>query len=191
MARHDEVDPRITRTRRVVLAAVIDELAEAGHAAFTIESVAARSGVGKSTIYRHWDGKVPLIIDAMHTLNAQPAAEPDGTPDERVRQLLNHLTHALTEGSLGPAIPALVEAAERDPELRHLLDEYSRGRRRALVAAIAQGVDTGRFRATVDPELAAYALSGAVFYARLMTATPMSAARIDRLVTTVLGPASA
>ena len=189
MARSDEVDPRITRTREVVLAAVIEELAAVGHARFTIESVAGRSGVGKSTIYRHWDGKTRLIVDAMQTLNTQPAPEPDGAPGERIRQLLHHLTHAITDGSLGPAIPALIEAAERDPELRRLLDDYSSSRRRALVDAIALGVDAGEIEATIDPELAAYALSGAVFYARLMTATPMSTTAVDQLIVTVLGSA--
>lgn len=188
MSRHDEVDPRVARTRRVVLAAVLEELAEIGHADFTIESVAARCGVGKSTIYRHWDGKPELILDAMHTLNTQPAPEPDGSPRERIRQLLHHLTHAISDGSLGPAIPALVEAAERDPELRVLLNDYSTGRRRALVDAIALGIDAGDVDATIDPELAANALSGAIFYARLMTSTPMSGTAVDRLITTVLGP---
>lgn len=188
MTRSEEVDPRITRTREVVLAAVLEELAEVGHAEFTIESVAARSGVGKSTIYRHWDGKTQLVLDAMHSLNTQPAPEPDGPSRERIRGLLHHLAHALTDGPLGPAIPALVEAAERDGELRRLLDDYSTGRRRALVEAIRHGVEHGHIGVAADPELAAQALSGAIFYARLMTATPMTPTAVDRLITSVLGP---
>ncbi|MFA9431746.1 TetR/AcrR family transcriptional regulator [Egicoccus sp. AB-alg2] len=188
MARGDTVDPRVTRTRQVVLAAVLEELAEVGNAQFTIESVAARCGVGKSTIYRHWDGKLALIVDALHELNAQPAPEPGGSPRERVRDLLHHLGHALTEGSLAPAIPALIEAAEREPEVRRLLDDYSTGRRRALEDALAQGIALGQIDATVDPELAAQALSGAIFYARLMTSTPMTGTAIDQLLAAVLGP---
>lgn len=184
----DTVDPRIIRTRQVVLAAVVEELAQAGHSQFTIESVAARCGVGKSTIYRHWDGKRELIADAMRTLNTQPAPLVDGSPRERARQLLHHLAQALTEGVLGPAIPALIEAAERDHELRELVDSYSVDRRRALVDAIAAGIDGGLIDPIIDPDLAAQALSGAVFYARLMTSTPMSEATVDQLMTTVLGP---
>jgi len=187
VTRHDAVDPRVTRTRQVVLSAVLEELAEVGHGQFTIESVAARCGVGKSTIYRHWAGRSQLIIDAMRTLNTQPAPEPDGSPRARVRRLLHHLGHALTEGSLAPAMPALIEAAERDPELRVLLSDYSTDRRRALVDAIARGIDEGQMDATMDPELAAHALSGAIFYARLMTSTPMTGQVIDQLITTVLG----
>ena len=189
MTTHDApVDPRVTRTRQVVLAAVVEELAGAGHAHFTIESVAARCGVGKSTIYRHWEGKSQLIADAMRTLNVQPAPQGEGAPRERIRQLLHHLAQALTEGVLGPAIPALVEAAERDHELRELVHRYTTDRRRALVDAIAAGVDAGLVDRTIDPELAAQALSGAIFYARLMTTTPMSGRTVDQLITTVLGP---
>ena len=182
------VDPRITRTRHVVLTAVLEELAHVGHADFTIESVAARCGVGKSTIYRHWNGKHHLIVDAMHELNTQPAPAPAGPPRQRIRQLLHHLGHALTDGTLAPAIPALIEAAERDAQVRTLLTDYTVERRRALVDALSLGIKTGQLDRTIDPQLAAHALSGAIFYARLMTSTPLTEAAIDKLIDTVLGP---
>jgi TetR/AcrR family transcriptional regulator, regulator of autoinduction and epiphytic fitness len=188
LARQDTVDPRVTRTRQVVLSAVLDELADVGHASFTIESVAARCGVGKSTIYRHWDGKLQMIVDAVRELNTQPVPEPGGAPRERIRQLLHHLGHALTEGSLAPAIPALIEAAERDPEVRVLLHDYTVQRRRALVDALSRGIHAGHVAGTVDAELAAQALSGAIFYARLMTSEPLTRTDIDQLINTVLGP---
>lgn len=188
MVSDDQVDPRVTRTRQVVLAAVLEELADVGHSQFTIESVASRCGVGKSTIYRHWEGKPQLIIDAMRTLNTQPTPDPDGSPRQRIHQLLHHLGHALTEGRLASAMPALIEAAERDPELRALLDRYTTDRRRALVEAIDRALDTGQVHPSVDADLAAQALSGAIFYARLVTASPLTETQIDQLATTVLGP---
>lgn len=185
--RADEpVDPRVTRTRQIVLAAVIEELADVGHAQFTIESVASRSGVGKSTIYRHWPGKSELLIDAMRRLNLQPPPEPEGAPLERVRQLLHHLGHSLTEGGVAAAVPALIEAAERDPELRALLTDYSLERRRALVDAVTRAAEAGDID-SLDPGLAADALAGALFYARFMTSTRLTSETIDRLITTVLG----
>lgn len=123
----------------------------------------------------------------MRTLNTQPAPEPSGSPRERIRQLLHHLGHALTEGILAPGFPALIEAAERDAELWVLLNDYTTERRRALVDAVALGIAAKPVDAAVDPELAVHALSGAIFYARFMTSTPMTGTDMDQLITTVLG----
>src|SRR5256885_1383400 len=72
-------DPRIERSRRVILEAALEELGQAGYGALTIESVAARAGVGKSTIYRHWPGKLALVEDAFRTLKAQTLVLVPGT----------------------------------------------------------------------------------------------------------------
>src|SRR5262245_19919967 len=65
-----DVDPRVERSRRVILEAVLEELGEVGYGPMTIERVAARAGVGKSTVYRHWPGKLELVEDAFRTLKA-------------------------------------------------------------------------------------------------------------------------
>lgn len=185
----DDVDPRIVRTRRVVLEAVLEELADVGYAGFTVESVAVRAGVGKSTIYRHWTGRNELVVDALQTLNVQPRPESAGAPQHDVVLLLRHLVEVLRDPVLGRCIPALIEAAERDPTVRDLLDTYTDGRRAALRDALARGVEDGSFPAHLDADVAAQALSGAVFYRRVMTATPMGTDEVDVLVRSVLGTA--
>ena len=79
-------DPRVERSRQVILAAALGELGEAGYGAFTIESVAARAGVAKSTIYRHWPDKITLIADAFETFKRSDEGRTlyrlrDGSPD--------------------------------------------------------------------------------------------------------------
>jgi TetR/AcrR family transcriptional regulator, regulator of autoinduction and epiphytic fitness len=66
--------------------------------------------------------------------------------------------------------------------------DYTSQRRQALVDAVAAGVASGAFARTVDPELAAVALAGAVMYRRLMTPEPLDPGDAEALVTTVLGP---
>ena len=193
MARPDHdpgrpLDPRIERTRRVVLGAAITELARSGYGAFAIESVAARSGVAKSTIYRHWSGKLALIADALEALNAQPGPEPrHGTPRERILRLVEHLATVLADSDLAACMPALVDAAERDPEARRSLNDYNPRRRSALSAAIAEAGASGDLRPDLDPDMAATALAGAIVYRRLMTGQPFPPARVADLVATVLG----
>jgi TetR/AcrR family transcriptional regulator, regulator of autoinduction and epiphytic fitness len=188
VARDGAVDPRVERSRRVILQAALGELGEVGYGAFTIESVAARAGVGKSTIYRHWPGKLALIADAFQTLNVQPAApEEGGSPRERITRLLHHLAEGTVDSPLSACIPALIDAAERDPEVRRFHHAYNAARRQRLINVIAEGVAAGDFPAGLDPEIAALALIGPIFYRRLMTDTPFEPARVDELMETVLG----
>ncbi|HEY3485891.1 MAG TPA: helix-turn-helix domain-containing protein, partial [Ilumatobacteraceae bacterium] len=79
MIRPTELDPRVERSRRVIMEATLDELGEVGYGALSIESVARRAGVGKATVYRHWDGKLDLVTDSLVTLKSI-IRPPEGGP---------------------------------------------------------------------------------------------------------------
>ena len=182
-------DPRVQRSRERLLAAALDELSAVGYAAFSMESVATRAGVGRSTLYRHWSDRLRLISDALETLNVQPRPpeRPDGeTARQQVEALLRHLTEALTRSPVAACLPALVHAAEQDAGLREFLHDYSARRRHVLVSVIDRGVASGEFRPG-DPDLSADALSGAIFYRRLMTGHPYGPDDVPALVDEVLG----
>jgi TetR/AcrR family transcriptional regulator of autoinduction and epiphytic fitness len=184
------MDPRIQRTRDAVLPAVLSVLAERGFASFTMEGVAEASGVAKSTVYRYWPSKLALLRDALEGLNRQPdAGTREGSARSRIEQLLRHLAVAMRDGVFSACIPALIEAAEHHPEVAGFLHQYSDRRRAALTAVIRLGIEDGELPTHLDPELAALALSGPIFYRRLMTADPLPAEDIPALVRQVLGPA--
>jgi AcrR family transcriptional regulator len=185
-------DPRVDRSRTVVLAAALEELAERGFGAFTIDGVAKRCGVARSTVYRIWGNRTALVSEAMETLNRQPparAAEAE-SPRERVAAILQHLAGAMRGSLVAACLPALVDGAERDATIRDLHHGYNDRRRAALVAAVAAAREAGEVRRDVDPELAAQALAGAIIYRRLMTGPPLAAREVEPLLTTVLGPAT-
>ncbi len=181
-------DPRVERSRMVVLRAAVEELADVGYGAFTIESVAARARVAKSTIYRHWPDRLSLIADAFETFHEQmvPSID-DAPPRERVERLIRHVAEIVVDSTFSRCIPALIEGAERDPRVREFHHRYSAERRQALVDVIAEGVASGDFPAHVDPELATVALLGPIFYRRLMSTEPFDPQRAGELVTAVLG----
>lgn len=185
------VDPRIERSRTVIRRAALDELGEVGYGAFTIESVAARAHVGKSTIYRHWRDKFDLIADAFES--AHEHRVPDvttGTATDRITLLVRHVAEITVDSEFSRCIPALVEGARHDPRLQEFHRQYSARRRQSLTDLISAGIGSGEFAATVDPELASQALLGAIFYGRLMSAEPFDPSRADELVAAVLGPRS-
>jgi TetR/AcrR family transcriptional regulator, regulator of autoinduction and epiphytic fitness len=186
----DALDPRVERSRMVILSAAVEELGEVGYGRFAIESVASRAGVGKSTIYRHWSDKLALIADAFETFHEQMVPSIDtSSPRDAVERLLWHVAEVVVDSRFSLCIPALIEGAERDPRVREFHHRYSAERRQTLVDLIAQGISTGDFPSHLDPELATIALLGPIFYRRLMSSEPLDPERSRELVATVLGPA--
>jgi len=121
--REAPVDPRVERSRLVIRQAALEELGAVGYGAFTIESVATRAGVAKSTIYRHWPDKLDQIADAFETFHEQMV--PDITrlpPRERIELLIRHVAEVFMDSTFSICIPALIEGAERDPRVNSSQD---------------------------------------------------------------------
>src|ERR1700722_1847898 len=140
------VDPRIERSRQVILQAVLDELSELGYGALTIECVARRAGVGKATIYRHWPDKIALIADAFKLLQQQRDPElAAGSPREILERILRHIANVVADSPFSACLPALIEGAERDRAVRKFHYKFQAQARKPLIELIARGIATGDF----------------------------------------------
>lgn len=181
-------DPRIERSRKVILQAVLEELSEVGYGALTIESTARRAGVGKATIYRHWPHKIALIADAFKLLAQERDPElVTGTPREKLERILRHVADILADSPFSACLPALIDGAERDRALRKFHHHFQAEARKPTIELISRGIATGDFPPRIDPETAAFALLGAIFFCRLMTNTPFPEERVRDLIDTVIG----
>jgi AcrR family transcriptional regulator len=181
-----EVDPRVERSRRVILEAVLDELGEVGYGALTIESVASRAGVGKSTIYRHWPGKLALVEDAFRTLKAMVLVPETGTLRERITGFLEQVACLIEESTYSACMPALIDAAERDPEVRAFHCAFSSERLAVLADVLREAVAARELPDDTNPELLADALIGPIVMRRLMFYEPFSPELVPALVAQVL-----
>lgn len=183
-----EPDPRIERSRRLVLSAALDLLGEVGYGGVTVEGVAARAGVGKSTIYRHWPGKLELVEDAIRTLKTVVEVPAGGPVRERIVGLLRQVAANLADSTWSMCLPAVIDAAERDPEVLAIHRRISCERRRLLADLVAEGVAGGELAAGTDPTLAAECLVGPIVVRRLLFHEPFDPADLPRLVDQVLPP---
>ena len=112
-------DARIARSRARVLATTYELLTESGLAGVTIDDIARRSGVAKTTIYRHWSDRSDLLLEACSTLAPGPAIPDTGTLSEDLRLLLRTIRDDLQQ-AWASVLPSIVDAAERDPLVRSL-----------------------------------------------------------------------
>jgi AcrR family transcriptional regulator len=183
------IDPRVERSRQVIRRAALEQLGDVGYGGLTIESVAHRAGVARSTIYRHWPDKLALIVDAFETCHEHMVPNVEtGSPRERVESLVRHVAEIVVDSLFSRCIPALIEGAQRDARMRDFHHRYSSQRRQELTEVIAEGVASSDFPAHLDPALAAQELLGVIFYRRLMTDAPLAPTEASALVTSVLGP---
>jgi TetR/AcrR family transcriptional regulator, regulator of autoinduction and epiphytic fitness len=167
----------------VILKAAVEELADVGYGRVTIESIAARAGVGKSTIYRHWSDKLALLADAFETFHERMVPELGDRPvRESLAVLVGHVAEVVVDSTFSRCIPALIDGAERDERVREFHHRYSAERRQALSDLIARGVELGEIRSDIDPELATTVLLGVIFYRRLMTDRPFDPDQAAQLV---------
>jgi AcrR family transcriptional regulator len=182
-----EVDPRIERTRRVVLDSAIALLIERGYGEVTIEAVAAASGVAKSTIYRHWPSRVELINDAFSELRPTVPVPDEGDVHDRLVAVLEHIARDVSASRWSACLPALLDAATHDPVARELNYRLATTGRETLSGLLAEGVRAGELPADLDTELVAEALAGPIILRRLWSAAPFDPADIGHLVDQVLG----
>ncbi len=127
--------PRSENARQAILAAAIELLLDRGLRAMSMEEVAQRAGVSKATIYRWWDSKDLLALDALSADWAAPRRDAERDTGSLRGDLLAQLRpwlRQLREKPYGRVIAGLVAEAQTDPEFAELYrDHFVRPRRDA------------------------------------------------------------
>jgi AcrR family transcriptional regulator len=192
-ASDSNVDPRVARTRATVLGAAIDLLAERGYSGFSVEGVVERTGVAKTTLYRHWPTRDDLLAAAITKLDGAgldgagldgagldgagldgaglDGAEPlpdTGSVRQDLLDLQARRVRAARTTQWERCMPALVEAAAHHPELAALIARLTGQILAQIETLLARGIQRGELRDDLDPRLAASALIGPIVFRRLL-----------------------
>lgn len=167
----------------VVLAAARDILADGGVKSLTIEGVARRTGVAKTTIYRRWRSKEELALEVVLAMTRSVVATPtSGDTRTSLVDLLDGAVTILRTSPMGQVMRGLASDLATDEELgRAYRDQVMSLRRDHLAELVARGVDRGELSPGCDVDLLHDLLFGPVYYRLLMgdgTLAEDSAARI-------------
>jgi AcrR family transcriptional regulator len=165
-----------------VLAAAQAIAQESGYPAATIEAIAARSGVAKTTIYRHWPNRTALFVDLLVKL-ADAALPPPAGQDP-----LEALHHELCQGAAaanslpGQLLVSLLWEAQHDPDVRAaLLERVLLPRREARVRAIRRAQASGALREDLPPKIGVDLLWGPLFYRMWVRHEPITAGFVKQV----------
>ncbi|TQR86779.1 TetR/AcrR family transcriptional regulator [Mycobacterium hodleri] len=183
---------RSARVREAILTATFDELVATGYAALSMEAVASRAGVHKTTVYRRWPTVDDLLLDALTTWSQEALPVPDtGSIDTDLVALGRELADALNDG-VGRQIAAFVlTSGLRSSRLSEATRRYFDHQALRAVPTVRQAVDRGELPETCDANALLTTFRAPLFYRMVTTGDPIDDALITHAVDVALNAARA
>lgn len=156
-----KLDPRIERSRAKLLAAATDLIVESGPQALTVDAVAERSGVAKSTLYRHWPSREALMVDVLReNMPCVPEFDAGLGFEAQLRGFLRQLANTFADPEWARILPALFALKQQVPEVGHLTDTDRQEKVAMLTKVLDSGVAEGLIPPGLDPLAVAATLVG-------------------------------
>lgn len=159
-------DPRISRSRASILDAATALLSERGFSGVSMDEISRRSGVAKTTIYRHWSDRDALLRDACIAVG-RPQQIPDtGRLDTDLETLLTELADGLQQATWASILPSVIDAAERDPATAAMYAELQQGYVQPFQVVLGRAIARGELPDAPQVDTLIAALIGPLFYRR-------------------------
>jgi AcrR family transcriptional regulator len=170
-----------------VLDAAAGLLAEGGLLAATIDAIRDRSGVSKTTIYKHWPNRLCVAVDAFAERLAHEASLPDtGTAHGDFAEQIRRVS-AFYASPVGSVFAQLLASALRDPEAAEWLDARLLASRQDGIRELwGRAVARGEVRDDIDPDIAIDLLFGPVMWRLMRGHTTLTDAEADKLTDAAL-----
>lgn len=181
--------PRDVRVDAAVLEATLDLIVESGVANLSMDQVAHRAGVGKATIYRRWDNKEAMLLDALRSVRHPLDLIDSGTLRGDLERYFDQLIVRYRTSKLSDVVPHLLEASFYDASLRVELELYMRERQKPLRDILERGAERGelgRFSSAGDIDLLVSAFLGPFVYRNMISHEPLDDDLVDRLLDLML-----
>jgi AcrR family transcriptional regulator len=176
---------RRARSDQAILAAARALLEEHGVRGLTIEAVAERSGVAKTTIYRRWRDRDELALAVLIEMSEGFRA-PSDLGDTR-KELLAFVAEATQVILLGGVIQGLASEIATDPDLaRTYRERIIKVRLDEVGTIIKRGIERGDLRKDTDVRVAHELMIGPLFYRLLFSGRPLDKRHARQLVDAVL-----
>lgn len=165
---------RSDASRMAILDATLKLLETTPVPQISIESIAREAGVGKATIYRWWNSKAAVVIEAfLHTHLSHTPMPKDISP----REALTRHIHLLVEeysGWSGRIVSQIMAEGQSDPEvLREFRERFWYGRRAVVREVVEDARRRGELRSDLEPELQMDILYAPIYFRLLMRHLPL------------------
>ena len=181
------VDARVERSRHAVLTAAFELLSESGVSGFSVDEVARRSGVAKTTIYRHWPTREALVIDACSRIADEQHTPDTGSLESDLTAILTNIARLLQTANWASVLPSIVDIAERDSEFADVHRRIQRAHAAPVREVLERAASRGELSADADLATIVAALLGPLFYRRWFWREPIDDQFVSAITRRAIG----
>jgi len=179
-------DERVQRTKHTVLAATYKLMWEGGIGGVSIDEVARRSGVAKTSIYRHWPTRAALLLDACSRLGTTPEIPDTGTLRGDLAVLARRLAEQLRTARWPAILPSIIDAAERDEDIARMHAKLQAGFSSPYIPVVERAIARGELPARQNPAEIIAVVLGPLFFRRWFSREPLDETFVKSVVARAL-----
>lgn len=184
--------PRVEGDREdEILDATVELLLEVGYDRLTLDAVARRSRASKATLYRRWESKPSLVVDAMVRAKQAPDIAEYDTGSLRGDLVSTFCgAHGMAHGGATGMLGSVITALANDPEFAaRFREEFIAPKIAVSQAIFARAIERGEIRADIDVDIMAPALAGILLHRSFVLGIPPDDASVRRVIDHVILPA--
>ena len=170
-----------------MLRAAADLALAGGATAVSIDAIAKRAAVSRTTVYKWWPSAAAIVLEGLlDTMRPSITPPVGGTAREAVDHQLRGLNAILSDATTGPLFRSVIAAASSNAELATaLLSQWLMPRRAAIRAVLLDAVAAGELRGNLDVDVVVDALFSPAYYRLMFALPPLSDAAQTQLFDTV------
>lgn len=158
--------PRSAQSHQAILQAALELLAEVGFAAMSMDAIAVRAGVGKTTIYRRYASKEELVADAIESIREEIVIPDTGNLQSDIDTLIQNAAQ-ITLNPIGrQTVAMIISSASSNPQFAQIYwTKYLQPRRKAFAVVLERAKARKEIQADLDSDLIFDTMSGIMLYA--------------------------
>jgi AcrR family transcriptional regulator len=183
---------RTARTREAVFGATLAELASRGYERMSVEGVALRAGVHKTTVYRRWGTKDRLLAETLREAAQSRIEVPDtGDVGDDLRALARAIQATLSSREGVATVRALVSGAQGSSELEQIARRFWASRRAQVGPIVERAVGRGQLPRGTSAMGVIEHMAAPLYYRLLIMGEAPTEAAADRAAAAALAAARA
>jgi AcrR family transcriptional regulator len=194
LAMQDGTRPRVEGEREEeILDAVVEMLMEAGYERLTMDAVARRARASKATLYRRWETKQSLVVDAVirsKQMHEQPLPDTGSLRDDLRALFCGPSSNALITDS-SRVLGVVLTALQTDPQFaedfrtRFIAPKITRS-----AEVYRRAAERGELAPGVDLSILGPAFAGILLHRRFVLGEELTPDLVDRVLDQIIIPAA-